>query len=421
MNKKIGRIIGIILLIMSFCIIGYLIYNYGFSDKNKMFEILSDNVKMLEANEEFNKKMKISNKTLLDMGTEGTLSVSGDSYFDYENDKIYSSLVSKIENKEFLTPELYFEDDTLYFKIKEISDKLFYLKASEEDSDSQYQFNEDQIEEIIDIFKQAIDKNLSNDNFDKEKTEITLEGNKVKVTKYTMDVSYEDAYNIISYVIDELENNKKLSYLSQYIFENNTSDQIKQELKEEMFKNNKKTDRLFMYSIYVNSKNIVLNHELEFSGGTIKLSYYDNSYKSKNLDFEVVYDDVTYIKASIIGEKDSSKINIDLMSMITLEGNSKENENTSTLDLSIKAPLLGFEEMGKIVYEEKEIIKDKEYDVNFSVNINIDNEKVVLTSNNKLYFDVDMPAFNKENAVDYKSLGSNNEFTRFFEGISINE
>lgn len=421
MNKKIGRIIGIILLIMSFCIIGYLIYNYGFSDKNKMFEILSDNVKMLEANEEFNKKMKISNKTLLDMGTEGTLSVSGDSYFDYENDKIYSSLVSKIENKEFLTPELYFEDDTLYFKIKEISDKLFYLKASEEDSDSQYQFNEDQIEEIIDIFKQAIDKNLSNDNFDKEKTEITLEGNKVKVTKYTMDVSYEDAYNIISYVIDELENNKKLSYLSQYIFENNTSDQIKQELKEEMFKNNKETDRLFMYSIYVNSKNIVLNQELEFSGGTIKLSYYDNSYKSKNLDFEVVYDDVTYIKASIIGEKDSSKINIDLMSMITLEGNSKENENTSTLDLSIKAPLLGFEEMGKIVYEEKEIIKDKEYDVNFSVNINIDNEKVVLTSNNKLYFDVDMPAFNKENAVDYKSLGSNNEFTRFFEGISINE
>lgn len=421
MNKKIGRIIGIILLIMSFCIIGYLIYNYGFSDKNKMFEILSDNVKMLEANEEFNKKMKISNKTLLDMGTEGTLSVSGDSYFDYENDKIYSSLVSKIENKEFLTPELYFEDDTLYFKIKEISDKLFYLKASEEDSDSQYQFNEDQIEEIIDIFKQAIDKNLSNDNFDKEKTEITLEGNKVKVTKYTMDVSYEDAYNIISYVIDELENNKKLSYLSQYIFENNTSDQIKQELKEEMFKNNKETDRLFMYSIYVNSKNIVLNQELEFSGGTIKLSYYDNSYKSKNLDFEVVYDDVTYIKASIIGEKDSRKINIDLMSMITLEGNSKENENTSTLDLSIKAPLLGFEEMGKIVYEEKEIIKDKEYDVNFSVNINIDNEKVVLTSNNKLYFDVDMPAFNKENAVDYKSLGSNNEFTRFFEGISINE
>lgn len=421
MNKKIGRIIGIILLIMSFCIIGYLIYNYGFSDKNKMFEILSDNVKMLEANEEFNKKMKISNKTLLDMGTEGTLSVSGDSYFDYENDKIYSSLVSKIENKEFLTPELYFEDDTLYFKIKEISDKLFYLKASEEDSDSQYQFNEDQIEEIIDIFKQAIDKNLSNDNFDKEKAEITLEGNKVKVTKYTMDVSYEDAYNIISYVIDELENNKKLSYLSQYIFENNTSDQIKQELKEEMFKNNKETDRLFMYSIYVNSKNIVLNQELEFSGGTIKLSYYDNSYKSKNLDFEVVYDDVTYIKASIIGEKDSSKINIDLMSMITLEGNSKENENTSTLDLSIKAPLLGFEEMGKIVYEEKEIIKDKEYDVNFSVNINIDNEKVVLTSNNKLYFDVDMPAFNKENAVDYKSLGSNNEFTRFFEGISINE
>ena len=421
MNKKIGRIIGIILLIISFCIIGYLIYNYGFSDKNKMFEILSDNVKMLEANEEFNKKMKISNKTLLDMGTEGTFSVSGDSYFDYENDKIYSSLVSKIENKEFLTPELYFEDDTLYFKIKEISDKLFYLKASEEDSDSQYQFNEDQIEEIIDIFKQAIDKNLSNDNFDKEKTEITLEGNKVKVTKYTMDVSYEDAYNIISYVIDELENNKKLSYLSQYIFENNTADQIKQELKEEMFKNNKKTDRLFMYSIYVNSKNIVLNHELEFSGGTIKLSYYDNSYKSKNLDFEVVYDDVTYIKASIIGEKDSSKINIDLMSMITLEGNSKENENTSTLDLSIKAPLLGFEELGKIVYEEKEIIKDKEYDVNFSVNINIDNEKVVLTSNNKLYFDVDMPAFNKENAVDYKSLGSNNEFTRFFEGISINE
>lgn len=421
MNKKIGRIIGIILLIMSFCIIGYLIYNYGFSDKNKMFEILSDNVKMFEANEEFNKKMKISNKTLLDMGTEGTLSVSGDSYFDYENDKIYSSLVSKIENKEFLTPELYFEDDTLYFKIKEISDKLFYLKASEEDSDSQYQFNEDQIEEIIDIFKQAIDKNLSNDNFDKEKAEITLEGNKVKVTKYTMDVSYEDAYNIISYVIDELENNKKLSYLSQYIFENNTADQIKQELKEEMFKNNKKTDRLFMYSIYVNSKNIVLNHELEFSGGTIKLSYYDNSYKSKNLDFEVVYDDVTYIKASIIGEKDSSKINIDLMSMITLEGNSKENENTSTLDLSIKAPLLGFEELGKIVYEEKEIIKDKEYDVNFSVNINIDNEKVVLTSNNKLYFDVDMPAFNKENAVDYKSLGSNNEFTRFFEGISINE
>lgn len=421
MNKKIGRIIGIILLIMSFCIIGYLIYNYGFSDKNKMFEILSDNVKMLEANEEFNKKMKISNKTLLDMGTEGTLSVSGDSYFDYENDKIYSSLVSKIENKEFLTPELYFEDDTLYFKIKEISDKLFYLKASEENSDSQYQFNEDQIEEIIDIFKQAIDKNLSNDNFDKEKTEITLEGNKVKVTKYTMDVSYEDAYNIISYVIDELENNKKLSYLSQYIFENNTSDQIKQELKEEMFKNNKETDRLFMYSIYVNSKNIVLNQELEFSGGTIKLSYYDNSYKSKNLDFEVVYDDVTYIKVSIIGEKDSSKINIDLMSMITLEGNSKENENTSTLDLSIKAPLLGFEEMGKIVYEEKEIIKDKEYDVNFSVNINIDNEKVVLTSNNKLYFDVDMPAFNKENAVDYKSLGSNNEFTRFFEGISINE
>lgn len=421
MNKKIGRIIGIILLIMSFCIIGYLIYNYGFSDKNKMFEILSDNVKMLEANEEFNKKMKISNKTLLDMGTEGTLSVSGDSYFDYENDKIYSSLVSKIENKEFLTPELYFEDDTLYFKIKEISDKLFYLKASEEDSDSQYQFNEDQIEEIIDIFKQAIDKNLSNDNFDKEKAEITLEGNKVKVTKYTMDVSYEDAYNIISYVIDELENNKKLSYLSQYIFENNTSDQIKQELKEEMFKNNKETDRLFMYSIYVNSKNIVLNQELEFSGGTIKLSYYDNSYKSKNLDFEVVYDDVTYIKVSIIGEKDSSKINIDLMSMITLEGNSKENENTSTLDLSIKAPLLGFEEMGKIVYEEKEIIKDKEYDVNFSVNINIDNEKVVLTSNNKLYFDVDMPAFNKENAVDYKSLGSNNEFTRFFEGISINE
>lgn len=421
MNKKIGRIIGIILLIISFCIIGYLIYNYGFSDKNKMFEILSDNVKMLEANEEFNKKMKISNKTLLDMGTEGTFSVSGDSYFDYENDKIYSSLVSKIENKEFLTPELYFEDDTLYFKIKEISDKLFYLKASEEDSDSQYQFNEDQIEEIIDIFKQAIDKNLSNDNFDKEKTEITLEGNKVKVTKYTMDVSYEDAYNIISYVIDELENNKKLSYLSQYIFANNTADQIKQELKEEMFKNNKETDRLFMYSIYVNSKNIVLNQELEFSGGTIKLSYYDNSYKSKNLDFEVVYDDVTYIKASIIGEKDSSKINIDLMSMITLEGNSKENENTSTLDLSIKAPLLGFEEMGKIVYEEKEIIKDKEYDVNFSVNINIDNEKVVLTSNNKLYFDVDMPAFNKENAVDYKSLGSNNEFTRFFEGININE
>lgn len=421
MNKKIGRIIGIILLIISFCIIGYLIYNYGFSDKNKMFEILSDNVKMLEANEEFNKKMKISNKTLLDMGTEGTFSVSGDSYFDYENDKIYSSLVSKIENKEFLTPELYFEDDTLYFKIKEISDKLFYLKASEEDSDSQYQFNEDQIEEIIDIFKQAIDKNLSNDNFDKEKAEITLEGNKVKVTKYTMDVSYEDAYNIISYVIDELENNKKLSYLSQYIFANNTADQIKQELKEEMFKNNKETDRLFMYSIYVNSKNIVLNQELEFSGGTIKLSYYDNSYKSKNLDFEVVYDDVTYIKASIIGEKDSSKINIDLMSMITLEGNSKENENTSTLDLSIKAPLLGFEEMGKIVYEEKEIIKDKEYDVNFSVNINIDNEKVVLTSNNKLYFDVDMPAFNKENAVDYKSLGSNNEFTRFFEGININE
>ncbi|MGN1001100.1 MAG: hypothetical protein ACI4OG_04105 [Bacilli bacterium] len=421
MNKNIRKIIGIILLIICFCVVGYLIYNYGFSNKNKMFEILSDNIEMFESNEELDKKIKISSNTLLDMGTENTLTVSGDYYFDYENDKIYSSLVGKVDNVELFTPELYFENDTLYFKIKQISDKLVYLKTSEDDSDSEYKFNDDQLEEIINIVKKAIDKNLSNNNFDKEKTEITLEENNVKVTKYTMNVSYGDAYNIICYVVDELETNKKLSNLSQYLFENTTASQIKQELKEKMFKNNKETDRLFTYSIYVNSKNIILKNELEFSGGKINLSYYDNSYKSKNLDFEVVYEDVTYVKASIIGQKDASKINIDLMSMITLEGNTKESENSSTLELSIKAPLLGFEEMGKIVYEKKEIVKDKEYDVNFLININVDKEKLALTSINKLYFDVDIPVFNKENAVDYNSLGSDNEFTRFFKGLTIGE
>jgi len=424
MGKKGKKILGIVILIIAIGMIAYGIINFLFSPKMKMISILFNNFQsslknynnQIDASGEF---FKINTDTLLET-TDLKIELNGDIYSDYNNSKLYTNLTSKINNQKYISPEVYFDTNELYFKIKEISDKLYFIKGNSSSiiqSSVITSLSDDDKKAFFDLIKDKFNRNLDDSRFTKTNETIKLSGKSYKTSKYTVGIRYADMTNILLDVIDDIQNQDELKGIRLFIESKTDLNSIKEALLNQTDENTV----WLTYTIYVDGNEKIIKNVLDIDGTVLTLSKYKNNNNYDNIELDCTSEGNTFLTATVVGGK-TSIVDINLLSMINIKGTiEKQNDILNKADFKIISSFIEESEIASFSYTKTEIVKWKEYKVSFKFNTNSEEDKVNLNMNNNVTYDVQMPVFDKTNAIDYAKLGEENEFTKFFESNPLNK
>ena len=226
-SKKVrpkNKILPIVLSIVILILIGVLIFVTFYIRDSKV--ILSQNISklynsLLETKEENPTLKAILNNDKVSIESNMEINLDDESgYFDgleslefnysYIEDKQakkgYLDFESFITDEEFINLDSLLQDNKLYFNLKDITENYYFLD---------YEFvsllsnkNNDDIKEILDIFKNNIIKNINNDNLTTENMTIKVDNKDIKTRKISFVITDKLINTIVGDSFVEIQNNE---------------------------------------------------------------------------------------------------------------------------------------------------------------------------------------------------------------------
>lgn len=379
MNKKGKKRLGIVFLLISFLLIGVGVYLSIFSVKNVMLKMIVTEFETLYiSNIKENEKFKNITNGFVEIADNGqTQKFEFDStiYSDQQNSKALFEGGVSLLGTDLASAKIFINQNKLYFKLSD-KDPLQYIEFVD-DKDSMFPASE--LEEIENILKKEIVENLPDKNFYKTKENVTVNQNNLETEKYEMKVTTLDFYNIISNVFSEIRSNKNIKKINESITkffteEKTTDDKFLQELKTDMLGKNgeNSNETLFEYRIY-SLKDKIVKHELKMDDVVYIFGKYEK--ETDIFDYELIIKEknTSVVTMSIIGSKNSSKIDAMLAGVI-IEGENVLNETKETLtlkafaDSSKSLEIINFSCEKLIENNKKESSSTIKLKVNFDVN-----------------------------------------------------
>lgn len=411
MNKKGKKTLGLILLLISFVLIGSGIYLSVFSTKNVMLKmIVTEFEDLYKSNESRNKKYKNLTNGFIEMVSKNETQkyeFKSTFYSEQQNNKIlFEGAVNNL-GKSLASIKVFTDQNKLYFKLNE-KDPLQYIEFVD---DKDFMFPSSEIEEIKKIIKKGAMNNLPDKNFTKSSENITLNQNNLETEKYQMKVTTLDFYNIISNTFLQIRSNKNIKKINESITNvftsaKTTDDVFLQEMKTDMLgKNNESSNEvIFEYYIYT-LKDKIVKHELKMDDVVIIYGVYEKETNILDYEFIVKEGNESLLTFAIVGSKNSSKINANLDNLI-LEGEKVLTDAKETLDLKAYSNPSKSAELANFSYEK--LIKNNKNETSSAINlkVNLDvNDYLNVSLSNTHVENEKVPAFDVTRATKFDMDG----------------
>lgn len=386
-------------------------------------------------------KVKLSTDTKLTAG-DNFGSLDGELYVDSYLKEIYGNLTTTGSGDKNFSIEAVLKDSKLYHKIKDVYSKFYYtdIDLSSLTGGTTVNTNVDTMV-VFDYLQEAISKQLDKVEITKEDKTLTLDGDSINTKKYSAAFTEKDLYEILKNTLDKVNDNKDLrealaSTFAELDTEFNFGEVINQ--LDELIKNADTEKTLLTYSICLDGKKVISNDfaismEVEGTKATIRLVI--NSYENKNgfdnLDLYVSAMGIKIVNLEVRGKSEiKSEFSLNIANTFDISGTV---ESTDTkFDLSIKAymteggALFGSDESGEkqevfsMNLSSLEVAKDKEYDVNLELNMNIDDEEFNIKSTNKLVVVDKIPEIDLSDSAEISEMTEEEKkvYDSLFGGLS---
>ncbi len=393
-SKKVrpkNKILPIVLSIVILILIGVLIFVTFYIRDSKV--ILSQNISklynsLLETKEENPTLKAILNNDKVSIESNMEINLDDESgYFDgleslefnysYIEDKQakkgYLDFESFITDEEFINLDSLLQDNKLYFNLKDITENYYFLD---------YEFvsllsnkNNDDIKEILDIFKNNIIKNINNDNLTTENMTIKVDNKDIKTRKISFVITDKLINTIVGDSFVEIQNNEsaKESLKDFLDVDDSEIDELISNTLKQIDESNEYTmpTSQIIYNMYIKGLNKTVKQEIIIENNTFEFSEY-----GETKEFNILSNNQNILGLKIIGNDEEGKIT-GIFSDLSLTGSYKTGNIELTLTPEGTASS-GNEMNLSIVTDDKEISKNEEYQNTLNLKFE------VLTNNNKV-------------------------------------
>ena len=274
---------------------------------------------------QLNETISLKVDPMLDLGFEN-IDMKILYYDDFKTKKSNFNLQFLLD-KNKLDLDYFLANDKMYFKVKDIFDKYYYMDM--EYVSFIHNVNQVNSGKLIDIVFDALKKDVNDKDFKKSKETISLGDKTKKTTKISYAVTSKKLYQV---VIDILTSIKKDNELISAMTRNGQSEsEIKTQIDELIsileIGNKEKETILFYYNVYYYGFNNIVMEEFDFDGTALQYCQYDNVDEFKILDLASKN---SYFTMKMEEEKSETKISGFILTY-PYQGSYEKKDNATTL------------------------------------------------------------------------------------------
>lgn len=217
--KKQNKKVTIFAILLSIISIGLLVFGFSLvsSDKVVLLQSISNLYGKLEDSFENNSELLDKIATSKNIGIRSTMNYSYDgssaglslNYLENKDSKKSKlDLDVTINNEKLIGGDVALSDDNVYFSVDDITPNYYYTAFEYMSFISG--LKSDDYDKILDILKESITDNVSDDNIKKEKVTISYNEKDKKVNKITYEITNESLKNAITNFVNSLKKDKTL-------------------------------------------------------------------------------------------------------------------------------------------------------------------------------------------------------------------
>ena len=139
------------------------------------------------------------------------ITLSAEGSMDLDNSLFKTNITLKYDNADMLSGDLYFENNNLYIKSKDLYNKYLLLPIEAiEESVPVYTKEEVNYEQIINKIANSLMDELKDDDFKISNDSLTIDGNKMQVKKYEITFDRPLMRRLLSKLENDIKNDKEL-------------------------------------------------------------------------------------------------------------------------------------------------------------------------------------------------------------------
>lgn len=320
--------------------------------KDKFEEVKDDNeeiTKIMEGDEPYEISTKVEMNLPKELGIKN-IDFSVLAQIDSENQKGIGTVKALIGKELIADMSAALDENKVYFKLNDTMDKYYSFNIEEalksidsSEFDKLAKIDYDGTK-LIDYLADAVDKAFSKSDFDKDKTELTIDDKDVKVNVYTAKVTGKKLDTIVDSFLNSVLKDKDLIKVVAELSGEDESDiksAIKEVIKEDLSKD---FDAEFEYNVYVTSMGDAIGYGFGVEGAEFIIANYKDV-TSIQVTAEGVTGSLEFKKES----KNHSVVNLNVMGMITgtidiksdLETISKNKEYKETVNIDGSLTAMG--------------------------------------------------------------------------------
>ena len=391
-KKSKKKILPIVLSIIILVLIGILIFVTLYIRDSKV--ILSQNISKLYnsllENKEENSTLKAilnNDKVSIESNMEINLDDESGSFDGFDNlefnysyiedkqaKKGYLDFESFITDEEFINLDSLLQDNKLYINLKDITENYYFLD---------YEFvsllsnkNNNDIKEILDIFKNNIIKNINDDNLTTENVTIKVDNKDTKTRKISFVITDKLINTIVGDSFVEIQNSEsaKESLKNFLDVDDSEIDELISNTLRQIDESNEYTmpTSQIIYNMYIKGLNKTVKQEIIIEDSTFEFYEYDET-----KEFNILSNSQNILGLKIIGSNNEGQIT-GIFSGLSITGSYKTGNIELTLAPEGTANS-GNEINLNIITDSKEISKNEEYQNTLNLNFE------VLTNNSKVF------------------------------------
>jgi len=405
---KSRKILGVLLLIISFALIGsgtFLMINgnkirFVNAIKKATSNIVEDvdtfkEIFVLAEYDASKTNTKVSSTNTLTFRGESVV-LAGDIYTKANSKKDFYYDFALKSGSDTVSLAVLLKESKAYANIKEVSDKFYYFDFDLLDNANE--LNEEDFEVLKDYLLDSTFKILAKNAIFKEKTDIMLGGSTYKLDKLTIDVSEKNLNEILIDFLKKVNDNPKYKKVmnSETVDEVSIDDSIKA-AEEALAKSADKI--LFTYSVYVDSKDRIFRHELtDESKEKIVINSYEDKSGRKQFLFEVSKEGKSIVSFEIKGIDDTQSIITGIIDgSPVISGTYTRTDKLIELALSLNMS----EGSVKLTYKFESVEKNKKYKQYLEIDVM---SMIVLESDNEVELGVEYPNIDVSNSYKFEEL-----------------
>ncbi len=409
------KILGVLLLLTSFGLIGYGVYLNKYNPKRVMLDYLSSafnsGYRSLSNNLSNESKTKVKSTGTIKLGNSANVNYDSDYYLDSSKKIFYLKMLFKLDDKNSsnsdnsFNQEIYFENNKLYFK--DMTDnKVKYIDLSGTDNsltkkEDNVTVSKDTLNELKAVIGRQIYDKIPDEQFSKEKSSTKVLTNSISADKYSVLLKNKDIYNVAEGIVTEIYNNSKLTGLKEKLFSSRDLATVKKDLKSAIIGSDIEEGEAGTFSVYTSNKKIV---KIEAILGSDTLIF-GNYEKTKGIyDIELFAGNKdSSVSLNLEGSSDGYKVAY-TSDDFYVEGTVKAEGKNTDLDLKMYADKDKKETVGSINYSSKEVKENSEYSSKFKLEIKQKMGNISVDLTNKIYLNQEAPKYDTSKATEYKNI-----------------